>query len=94
MVYNVATMKTVSIREFVHNIYGHLDDLPLVITKRGKPYLKVELVGNVATSENVATKVATKLVSLPASSPVSKPAKRKGKKTRPTGWQAGNFGGS
>lgn len=34
-------MKTISIREFIRNFYRHVQDLPVIVTRRGKPYLKV-----------------------------------------------------
>ena len=76
-------MKTVTIRELSANLYKCLNDLPLTVTKRGKPYLKVELFGNVATEGKVATsKVATSKVATsknvatkPTAKPASKPAK-------------------
>jgi hypothetical protein len=35
-------MKLVSIRTFLRNFYDVIGDLPLIVTKRGKPFLKVE----------------------------------------------------
>jgi len=33
--------KRVNIRSFQRELYKYLEDLPLIVTKRGKPFLKV-----------------------------------------------------
>ncbi len=35
-------MNTVSIKEFQKNIYEYLEKVPLIITKRGIPFLRIE----------------------------------------------------
>lgn len=35
-------MNTVTIKEFQKNLYASIKELPLVITKNGQPFLKVE----------------------------------------------------
>jgi hypothetical protein len=34
-------MKTITIREFQHNLYKYFDNLPLTITRHGIPFIKV-----------------------------------------------------
>jgi hypothetical protein len=59
-------MKQITIRQFSQNVYGFLKELPLAITRYGRPYLVIlshdeysALKSNVAT--NVATPVEQKL---------------------------------
>lgn len=48
-------MKTITIRQLQREFYTHISDLPLVVTKGGKPYLRIESVGDVVTSRDNPT---------------------------------------
>lgn len=59
-------MNIITIRQFQREFYKHLDELPLVVTKNGEPYLKIM---DVTTSKDNVTTISDKTEHVATSTP-------------------------